>query len=105
MKTIDRCVVAFTLVTTSALTLGCASAVPAVRLSPNAAEVAWAGNSASVRRTHTGVRVVAALEHPDARVGVDIQNGRAERVEVESRGIALSVGHAGDAEMCGPSEP
>jgi hypothetical protein len=102
MNSINRCV-AFLLVT-SALTLGCASAVPAVRVSPNAAEVAWAGNRASVRRTNNGVRVAAALEHPDARVGVDIQNGKPERVEVESQGIALSVGHAGAADSCGPSE-
>jgi len=102
MKTIDRCV-AFVLMT-SALTLGCASAVPAVRLSPSSAEVAWAGNSASVHRTERGVRVAAALESPDARVAVDLQHGKPERVEVESQGIALSVGHAGVAEMCGPSE-
>ena len=94
----NRCV-AFLLVI-SALGAGCATAVPDVRLSPNAAEVAWAGNRASVRRTNTGVRVAAALEHPDARLGVEIDNGRAERVEVESQGLALSVGRAGTADLC-----
>jgi hypothetical protein len=94
----NRCV-AFLLVI-SALAAGCATAVPAVRLSPSSAEVAWAGNRASVRKTNTGVRVAAALEHPDARVGVEIQNGKAERVEVESQGLALSVGRASNADMC-----
>jgi hypothetical protein len=98
-----NCTVAF-LSVTLALAAGCASSVPAVRLSPNAAEVAWAGNRASVRKTNTGVRVAAALESPNARVGVDIQNGKPQRVDVESQGIALSVGHAGAADMCGPSE-
>ena len=97
----NRCV-AFLLVI-PALAAGCASAVPAVHLSPSSAEVAWAGNRASVRKTNTGVRVAAALEHPDARVGVDIQNGKAQRVEVESQGIAVSVGPSGGADMCGPS--
>jgi hypothetical protein len=89
MTSIKHCV-ALVLVT-SALTLGCASAVPAVRVSPDAAEIAWAGNRASLHRTNGGVRVAAALEHPDARVGVDIQNGKADRLEVESQGVALSV--------------
>jgi hypothetical protein len=92
MTSIKHCV-AFLLVTAS-LSLGCASAVPAVRLSPSSAEVAFAGNRASVRKTDRGVRVAAALESPDARVAVDIQNGKPDRVEVESQGIALSVGHA-----------
>jgi hypothetical protein len=94
MNSINRCV-AFLLVT-SVLAAGCASSVPAVRLSPNAAEIAFAGNRASVRRTSTGVRVAAALESPDARVGVDIRNGKAERVDVESQGVALSVGRAAE---------
>jgi len=98
----NRCV-AFMLVTLS-LTAGCAAAVPAVRLSPNAAEVAWAGNRASVRKTNTGVRVAAALEHPDARVGVEIQNGKADRVEVESQGIALCVGRSGAVDSGSPFE-
>jgi hypothetical protein len=92
MTSINHCV-AFVLAT-SALSLGCASAVPAVRLSPSSAEVAWAGNSASVRKTERGVRVAAALEHPDARVGVEIRDGKADRVDVESQGLALSVGRA-----------
>jgi hypothetical protein len=98
----NRCVAFMSLAL--ALTAGCASAVPAVRLSPNAAEVAWAGNSASVRKTSTGLRVAAALENPDARVGVEIQNGKADRVEIESQGIALSVGRSGAADsdgLCG----
>ncbi len=98
----NRCV-AFLLVI-SALAAGCATAVPAVRVSPDAAEIAWAGNRASVRRVNTGVRVAAALDHPDARVGVEIQNGRAERVEVESQGIALSVGRTSAVDICGSPE-
>lgn len=89
MKSINPCVALVLM--TSALTLGCASAVPAVRVSPDAAEIAWAGNRASVHRISGGLRVAAALEHPDARVGVDIENGKANRLEVQSQGVALSV--------------
>jgi hypothetical protein len=92
MTSIKHCVASLLVI--SSLSLGCASAVPAVRLSPSSAEVAFAGNSASVRKTDRGVRVAAALESPNARVAVDIQNGKPDRVEVESQGIALSVGHA-----------
>ena len=92
------------LLVTSTLAAGCATAVPAVRLSPNAAEVAWAGNRASVRKMNAGVRVAAALEHPDARVSVDIQNGKPDRLEVASQGISLSVGRTSPADMCGASE-
>jgi hypothetical protein len=103
MTLISRCVAFVSM--TSVLACGCASAVPAVRLSPSSAEVAFAGNRASVRRTERGVRVAAALESPDARVAVDIQNGKPERVEVASQGLALSVGRADSGDMCGPSEP
>jgi hypothetical protein len=101
MNSTNRCV-AFLLVTL-ALASGCASAVPAVRVSPNAAEIAWAGNRASVHRVNNGVRVAAALEHPDARVGVDIRDGKADRVDVASQGMALSVCRAGADDGCGPS--
>jgi hypothetical protein len=82
---------AFVLVTATAILFGgCATSAPAVRLNPDAVEVAWDGGHASVRRAGKGVRVKAAYEH---------QLGGLLAVRVESQavlGTSVSPAPAGN---------
>jgi hypothetical protein len=78
-----------------------------VRLNPDAADVIWVGGRASVQKAETGVRVAAAFEHQDGRtlaLRVEIQNGTADRLEVDPQTITFSPCRSSDVGSCVPSQ-
>jgi hypothetical protein len=77
-----------------AMSLGCATPAPLVRLQPSAGEVVWVSGRATVTRADAGIRVGVAFDHQDGPalgLRVEVENGTATNLDVDPREFTFTA--------------